>query len=860
MSVLNISAESKGRCGHVVQFYEREEFLTAAMTNFVAEGLLAKEPTLVVCTKPHRDALMSQLAAKGIDADAAVESAWLTFLDARETLAMFMRDGQPDRKLFNAAVGSAIEGCSRAHGGGRIHAFGEMVDLLWRDKQIDAAIRLEELWNDLAANHPFVLLCAYSMDNFSSEAHSADFERMCATHSHVIPAETFVPTNDEDARLREIAALQQRAKALATEIERRKELERALRDALSDRRRTERDLKDFVEHAAIGIHWVAADGTILWANQAELRLLGYTEEEYVGRNIADFHVDAEAIREILVRLSANEEITEFESQLIAKDGSIHHVAISSNVLFEDGQFVHTRCFTRDITEQKRLQAANSFLLDATTILNRSLDFAGRVQEIPRLAVPRLADWCAVDIVREDATLERVAAPSNDEGGPTADDVAAVLRSGEPRVESSCAIFPMKAGDRILGALTLAFSERRRWKDTELPLAGEFARRAAIALDNARLYQLAHEANRTKDEFLATLSHELRTPLTAILGWARMLMLGSLDAETSRTAVETIERSARTQASIIDDLLDLSRIVTGKLKLQKELVDLREVVEGTVQTVRLAAEAKGIHLEVTPCERLIVTGDATRLQQIAWNLLSNAIKFSKPGGSVAIAIERASDQARIVVTDKGRGITPAFLPHVFEPFRQAEGTTTRVHGGLGLGLAIVKYLTELHGGTVTAASDGSGSGATFTVRLPLALRRTKPAPPVQDEAIDLSDRVILVVDDDPDTRAIIVAMLQRCGAEVHSSESVNAAREALGRVTPHILVTDIAMPEEDGLTLLNYLRAQEGAGKRIPVVAVTAFGRQDEEARLRAEGFDAYVRKPVDPLQFARVIARLPKEV
>jgi PAS domain S-box-containing protein len=861
MTSMNTAGLPERGCGHAVQFYESEAFLGSAVADFLAEGLLAGERALVIATRPHWELLTARLGALGIEADAA----GVSFLDAAEVLATFMRDGQPDPSLFRASVGSAIECAAGGHGRPRIRAFGEMVDLLWRENQIDAALHLEQLWNELAAEHSFSLLCAYSIGNFYSETHSESFRRVCDQHSRVVPAEPLVEGGGEDGRLREIALLQQRAKALENEVVHRMELERALRDALADRRRaeetalrSERDLEDFVENAAIGIHRVGADGIILWANRAESTLLGYAREEYVGRNIAGFHADPETIRDILDRLKANEEIREFEADLIAKDGSIRHVIVNSNAHFENGRFVHTRCFTRDVTEEKRLQAANAFLLDATTILNGSLDYEARLAEIPKLAVPRLGDWCAVDIVREDDRSERAAAfPASEiTAVPDPAIVAEVLRTGESRLAEWWAVLPMKSGERILGALSLAFQASSRRRDADIPLATEFARRAAIAIDNARLYHLAQEANRTKDEFLATLSHELRTPLTAILGWARMLMLGSLDAETSRTAVETIERSARTQASIIDDLLDLSRIVTGKLTLRRELVDLGEVIDSTVQTLRLAAEAKSIHLDVASCERLVVTGDGTRLQQIAWNLLANAIKFSRPESEVSIALERKADHARIVVRDNGRGITPEFLPHVFEPFLQAERTSTRVHGGLGLGLAIVKYLTELHGGTVSAASEGTNLGATFTVRLPLALRNSKRQIPIEDDLVDLGGRVILVVDDDADTRAIIVAMLRRCGAEVHASASVDAAREALQRLTPDVLVTDIAMPEEDGLTLLKHIRAHEAGSKRIPIVAVTAFGREDEESRLRAEGFDAYVRKPLDPLHFARVIARV----
>ena len=352
--------------------------------------------------------------------------------------------------------------------------------------------------------------------------------------------------------------------------------------------------------------------------------------------------------------------------------------------------------TRLERERQRAAERNAFLLAATTVLNGSLDLESRMRELMKLAVPQMADGCAVDLTGDDGTFEHVS--------------AGLLEGEILRV-------PMTAGARIIGTITFYGSQLTA--EDEL-LARELGQRAAIAIENARLYRLAQEANRIKDEFLATLSHELRTPLTAILGWARIISLGGLDEATLKTAVETIEQSAQMQATLINDLLDVSKIVTGKLALHSSATDLAGVVRNAVQTVRLAAQARDVRIEVGPApELLLVTGDPTRLQQIIWNLLANAIKFSHRGGGVTITLDRVDTAARIVVRDTGRGIAPEFLPHVFEPFRQADGSSTRAHGGLGLGLAIVKYLTELHGGSVRVESDGEGRGAAFTVVLPLA---------------------------------------------------------------------------------------------------------------------------------------------
>jgi PAS domain S-box-containing protein len=821
---------------HAVQFYESDDFLRDIVADFVGNGLVAGEPVIVIATEQHRQAFADALAERGLDVAEAEASGDLVMLDARETLATFMSRLMPDAQRFRESVGGVIGRTAR--GRQQCRAYGEMVDLLWRDGNPDGAIRLEELWNDLAEYYAFNLLCAYPMGNFYSESHAEQFDEVCRTHSHVFPAESISATaSDARALTREIAVLQQQARALTSEIEHRKELENALRESLAGRRKVERELKDFVDNATIGLHWVGPDGAILWANNAELELLGYADDEYIGHNIAEFHVDGAVIDDILNRLSRNEAIHDYEARLRTKDGSIRHVAISSNVLFEDGCFIHTRCFTRDITDRKRLEAEarranedNEFLLHTATALIQSLDYDQRLRDVAQLAVPRLGDWCAVDIGGEERNGEKSRVPS----GPRPVDAGNDLT------------VPLQIGDRLLGSIT--FRRTAAYESSDIALATEFSRRAAIAIENARLYRLAQEANRIKDQFLATLSHELRTPLTAILGWSRMLTLGGLDADTMRTACGTIERAAKTQAALIDDLLDLSKVVTGKLSLRYEPVELTSVIESALETVRLAADTKGIRLDVAPLnERAVVTGDPTRMQQIIWNLLSNAIKFSDAGSSVLVALERRNDSARIIVRDEGRGIGAAFLPHVFDPFRQADGAITREHGGLGLGLAIVKYLAELHGGSVTATSAGEGHGSTFIVTLPLATQRTtKAEPSAGDDVTDISGIAVLVIDHDSDTRELVAAMLRRAGGTVVAAESVANALSALGVITPDVIVSDLT--SDDGAALLRTLAADQRRN-RIPVIELT-------DQAVREAGFSASVRKPIDPLLFVRAVAEV----
>ncbi|HEX8723617.1 MAG TPA: PAS domain S-box protein [Pyrinomonadaceae bacterium] len=381
---------------------------------------------------------------------------------------------------------------------------------------------------------------------------------------------------------------------------------------------------------------------------------------------------------------------------------------------------------------------------------------------------------------------------------------------------------------------------------------------------------AEEANRLKDDFLATLSHELRTPLTSILGWSRMLQTNRFDEAVTARALQTIERNAQAQAQLVDDLLDVSRIITGKLRLDVRPVDLSGVITAAADSVRPAAEAKEIELRtlLDPAAGA-VSGDPERLQQVVWNLLSNAVKFTPKGGRVEVRLERADSQVEITVADTGRGIAPEFLPHVFDRFRQADQATTRQHGGLGLGLSIVRQLVELHGGTVEVRSEGEGRGATFTVSLPPLParagradggRRVNPASRTGG-ALDcppgLEGLRVLVVDDEADTREVLLAVLASCGAQPTAAASAAEALRLLGRERYDVLVSDIGMPEEDGYDLIRRVRALAGErGGTIPAVALTAYARAEDRMRALRSGFQMHVPKPVEPAELITVVANL----
>jgi CheY-like chemotaxis protein len=378
---------------------------------------------------------------------------------------------------------------------------------------------------------------------------------------------------------------------------------------------------------------------------------------------------------------------------------------------------------------------------------------------------------------------------------------------------------------------------------------------------------AEEANRLKDEFLAVVSHELRTPLNAILGWARMLRAGSLSADDVPRALETIERNAQAQAQLIEDLLDVSRIVSGKLRLEMRTVDISEVVREALETVRPTADARGVTLIPAISPVGPVSGDAHRLQQVIWNLLSNSIKFTPRGGSVQIGLEQQGAFVRLLVSDTGQGIDPEFLPMVFDRFRQAASTTTgkAPRTGLGLGLAIVRHLVEAHAGMVRAASDGPGKGATFTVELPVMIGRAVPAIDSAAHAYrmslettsSLSGIRLVVVDDDRDARELLQVALRQYGADVRVAASADEAFELLAADPPDVLVSDIEMPESSGYDLIRRLRHHESPTlRRMPAVALTAYARTEDRVKALLAGFQTHVPKPVEPAELVTVIASL----
>ncbi|TMA58232.1 MAG: PAS domain S-box protein [Deltaproteobacteria bacterium] len=672
------------------------------------------------------------------------------------------------------------------------------------------------------------------------------------------------------------------------------------------------------------------EGRYLMINSAGAAALRGTVDDVLGKDDRQLlpPETAAALQAADHEVMTTEATRTFEDVITTADGPRTYLTTKGPYRDPAGNVVGVIGIARDITERSELlareQAARAaaeaaerraaFLAEGERLLASSLDLDTTLSTLARLAVPELADWCSVDVLETDGSVRRIAVAHAD---PSRAEIARqlqvyppdpagrhprsrVLRTGRaeliPEITEaelaavaaspehfevmrrlgyrSCMIVPLVARGRSLGALTFVTAESgRRYGAPDLSLAQELAARAALAVDNARLYREAQEAlgqaeraNRAKDEFLATVSHELRTPLSAVLLWTRLIARGSLDGTKQARALELIERNAKLQAQLVEDLLDVSRIVSGKLRVDLRPMDLGSAVEAALDAIRPAAETKSIRIEssLEPSAAL-VAGDSARLQQVVWNLLSNAIKFTPKGGRVDVRLRRAESHVELGVSDTGEGISADFLPHVFERFRQADSTSTRAYGGLGLGLGIVRHLVELHGGTVRAESAGPGQGATFIVRLPMpAVRGAFPRPEAAAaaelslDALPALDGVrVLVVDDEPDARAAVVVILQERQASVTAVGSVAEALDVLERDPPDVLLSDIAMPGEDGFTLIRRVRGlPRGRGRGVPAAALTARAAREDRMRVLLAGYQSYLVKPVEPAELVAVIANL----
>ena len=843
------------------------------------------------------------------------------------------------------------------------------------------------------------------------------------------------------------------------------------RRAERELRQSERELADFFENATLGLHWVGADGIILRANRAELELLGYSREEYVGRPIADFHADEDVICDILHRLQAGEQLHEYPARLKCKNGSIKDVLIDSSVMFRDSEFVHTRCFTRDVTERRRaekllacqkqalemvaegkpleaildflvrtieaesttgvvaaihlldetgsvfrqavapslpesyhqatgiavhpdlgpccravstrepvtvpdvaddpqwaafaglavplgirsgwsapilssdgrvlgtfanyyrqpgdpspqdrqlveivtrtaalaierVRAGNAlreseqtarFLADASAALAVLVDFDSTLQKVASLAVPNFADWASVDLLEGDGTLRRVAVahvdpakvelahevhrrfppdPAAPQGGWN------ILRTGRaeivPEISDELLVqsvkddellrimrelglksylgVPLKVRGKTLGVITFIAAESgRRYDEADLATAQDLADRAAIAVENAQLYRELRDADRRKDEFLATLAHELRNPLAPIRNGLQVLRLSGTESEMVAEARSMMERQLSQMVRLVDDLLDVSRITRNKLDLRRQRVALAAVVHSAVETSRPLIEQARHTLSLTlPPGPVHIDADLVRLAQVFSNLLNNSAKYTEPGGRIWLTAEVSGHEVAVRVRDTGLGIPAEALPRIFEMFSQVDRNMEQAQGGLGIGLTLVRRLVEMHGGTVEARSEGPGKGSEFIVRLPLMKEGAvgRQAPTTGDGPATTSKRRILIVDDNHDSAMSLGMMLNLMGNDTRTAHDGLAAVEAAGEFRPDVILLDIGLPKLNGYEACRRIREQPWS-KGMVIVALTGWGQDEDRRRSEEAGFNHHMVKPVEVDALEKVLA------
>ncbi|MBD1995923.1 PAS domain S-box protein [Leptolyngbya sp. FACHB-541] len=677
---------------------------------------------------------------------------------------------------------------------------------------------------------------------------------------------------------------------LSFDISERKRVEDERKQAEIALRESEHRFRRLVESNMFGVAFGNFAGDIHGANDYFLNMVGYTREEIETGQVKWIDItppeflplDEQAMAELRMKGVA----IPFEKEYICKDGSRVPILIGSALLDEPyDQHQEMIAFYVDLSNRKQAEIA---LRESEAIARIRAEELETLMEVVPVGIwlAHGPDCRQVTVNRGAYNLMR-AEPGDPTTATPADDIypfkfklqskgqdipAEELslqkagRTGQEVVQEAELVFedgvvhymygravPLRdeAGNvrGVIGAY-VDISERKQ---------AEAEREQLLAREQAAREE-AERANRIKDEFLAVLSHELRSPLNPILGWSRLLQNGKLDELRTKQALATIERNAKLQSELIEDLLDVSRILQGKLSLTVSPIDLKLTIQAAIETVRLAAEAKSIAIETRLDSEIgLVSGDSTRLQQVVWNLLSNAVKFTPTGGQVTVQLEQVDDHAQITVRDTGKGISANFLPYVFDYFRQADSTTTRKFGGLGLGLAIVRHLVELHGGTIQADSPGEGSGATFTVRLPLMANEitVSRAFPLSKQPLSLQGIQILVVDDETDTRDLIAFLLEQAGASVATAASASEALTLLIRSKPDLLVSDIGMPEMNGYMLMQQIRTlPPDQGGQVKAIALTAYaGDFDQQQALQA-GFQRHLAKPIDPQELIQAISAL----
>ncbi|MFL6676235.1 MAG: ATP-binding protein [Massilia sp.] len=842
---------------HFVRFYHDDAVLLDELVQFLDGALDAHGTGIVIATAAHRAGLERRFA--GLAKAGAGFPDRLVVLDADELLAHFMVGDRVDEQRFNATVGEVVaQACAD---GGPVHAFGELVALLCAQGRHEAAVRVEQLWNALARQLSFSLFCAYPWKVFANAEQAEVLHRVCAEHEHACSHTQVAGARDPAGLSLKLIQLEQKALALEAEVARRQDAEQTLR-------RRDKEFADFVENAAEGLHQVAADGTILWANRAELQMLGYCWEEYVGRHIADFHVDQPVIESILAKLAAGETLYDQPARLRCKDGSVKHALIHSNGCFEDGQLRYTRCFTRDATE--RYERDEALAQRDRVLLNAPV--AAALLMGPELTF-HLANRRYCDLVGRSALEGRTFAQAFPElrDTETMHRLDQVFRTAEPYCVEELRV-ELARGDGGLEEVFFKFS-----MEPLTVTAGQAQGVIVVAVDvtehvrNRQGIERAHAereallveltaASRAKDEFLAMLGHELRNPLSPIVT-ALQLMRMRGDASTARER-DIISRQVHHLVRLVDDLLDVSRVTRGKIDLKLESVEIAQPLSKAVEMAGLLLEQRRHRLAVEIEPGLYWEGDPVRLAQVVANLLTNAARYTDAGGDIVLsAANEGAGWLRISVKDNGVGLSQEMLTQVFELFFQGKRSMDRAEGGLGVGLALVKTIVELHGGTVEARSEGKGAGSEFIVRLPMqtvgaAAAHCAPAAPATS-AIPARPCRIMLVDDNIDAAEMLARLLEAHGHRVDLFHDPLTALASAQRLRPDIAILDIGLPVLDGYQLAARLRALLGEHP-CRLIALTGYGQDADKARSAAAGFEQHLVKPISPDQVAR-LATAPRQ-
>ncbi len=850
----SFNSNHNGDPEHLVQFYENDNYLAESVCEFLAEALEQGDGAVALATRIHRNSIEKALIARGVDLSACQDRGQYLLLDAADTLSQIMNGGFPDPNLFFEKIGKPIEAVARKWP--HVRAYGELVTLLWDEGKQDATCRLEELWNELIQQLGFSLLCSYPIRSFEGVGDEPYFAEVCSCHSRVIPAESYSALQTNEAQRREISALQQKAKALEIQI--------------LERKKVEQELSDFLENSLEGLHKVDSEGIILWVNQAELDLLGYERDEYVGHSITEFHADQNVIQEIISQLKNGENILNRHARLICKDGTLKEVLIHSNGYYENGDLVYTRCFTRDVTEKKQAERDRALLaaiVESSEDAILSEDLNGIITSW-NSGAEKLFGYAAHEAIGKSIHMLMPEDSKNEEFR-----ILDRIRQGE-RIASYETIRRHKGGALIDISLTVSPIINENGQvigaskvDRDITEQVEIRKK----LDLAR--HEAEKANEAKSAFLANISHELRTPMTAVLGFTEMLRSES-SAPEYLEKLDTISRNGKYLLSILDDILDLSRIELGKVTVSHQSVDVCRLIEDVESLMGVRADAEGIPLRVEWKSDIPkrITADRVRTRQILVNLISNALKFTNEGEvklQIGLSHNESGANIEFSVVDSGIGMTAEQQRIIFQPFTQASPETARRYGGTGLGLSISKRLAQAMSGKIAFESE-VGKGSCFTLTLPVSKRELTKL--VRDPGRRVSGKKptngngtlpkikakILLADDRRDVWRVCKFFLEKCGAKVtvveDGRQAVDVTLSASRTEEPYELVLmDMQMPIMSGREAVQEIRAK---GIKIPIIALTADAMEGEREACLEIGCSEYFAKPINGSKLMKLVASL----